>query len=427
MPWSSQPSAELAANPCVALSTLLVQVVSAVAVLSKTTKQVSDETKTKMLSVANAGIVATQLSKQPVTSDQASRLVAVVAAGNDMSVVCKLPSGCGNSGKSTARRHLMAQQDALAWISAIKSEKLAVAVGHSTQRRLLANSTTTTYVAPAFLAPTTTIAGLLASSATPGTGYMSAGDNGLYVSVANLLGRSYQGSVVAVGPDMAVGGAAVSNSTENVKLVFNQTLTGLCVDEAGVTQPNSTCSDVVVQVQLTYLPEASPVLADGATTAAGMPSDYATTSGVVSLTVGGSGTAKFPCDGCTATVTILITEHADPTKSYLCTAVTNGQLSLLDSSNAVSGAEVTAVAGVPSVQCSVNKAGSYLIGSTLKAVAPPGGQTEVPPGEDGGSTPTTGGASTGSNAPVIAGSVVGAVGGVILMAGVALMTMKKRR
>jgi hypothetical protein len=423
------------------LSTL--QVVSAVAVLTKTTNQLSNETKSKMLSVANSGIISAHLAKQPLTPNQGSNLLAVVAAGNDVKSDCKLPSGCIKN-KLKSSRHLLSTETAFAWISAVRSGASNAFDARQHQRQLLQDNSTANATAAAptaaaglpsvtrsgsstagFIAPLEDVAGLLATSATPATGYLSGGDNGLYVSVANLLGRTYPSSPIFVGPDVSPAGAALVNSTDNVHVVFNKPLTSLCIDEAGETVANSSCSDSVVPVQVMYLSESSPLLAVGATRSAGLPSDYTTMSGVVSLTAGSA--SSFPCDGCTATITIPIWEYADPTQDYICTQLsTTGQLSL---SNAIvsSGAVTNTVSdpAVPTVECTVSKPGQYLVGRTVKAVLPSQGVPEQT-GTGGDGSQAGSGNGSSSQVSVIAGSVVGAVGGAILLAGVALYVMKRR-
>jgi hypothetical protein len=421
------------------------QVVSAVAVLTKTTSQLSSETKSMMLDVAKSGIISAHLSKQPLTPSQGSRLLAVVAAGNDVSSACKLPSGCvkNAAAKATASRHLLSTQDALAWLGAITLDLGSSPAARQQKRSLLAETSTanatdtaaTAITLPSvsrsgiqttgFMAPLVDIAGLLATSATPATGYLSGGDNGLYVSVANLLGRSYPNSPVYVGPDITGAGAASVNSSDNVHVAFSKPLTSLCVDDAGEAIANSSCSDSVVPVQVMYLSESSPLLAAGATRSASLPSDYVTMSGVVTLTAGSA--SSLPCDSCTAAITIPIWEYADPTQDYVCTQLSSsGQLSLTNA--IVSSGSVTNTASdpaVPTVECTVSKPGSYLVGRTVRAAVPAQGVSELPgSGTDGSQAGDGKGGS--SQASVIAGSVVGAVGGAMLLAGAALYVMKLR-
>jgi hypothetical protein len=419
------------------------QVVSAVAVLTKTTSQLSSETKSKMLDVAKSGIISAHLSKQPLTPNQGSRLLAVVAAGNDVSSACKLPTGCvkNAAAKATGSRHLLSS---LAWMDAIRLDDSSSPAAQQQKRSLLADESTanttdaatvaalpsvsrSTSAIPTagFMAPLVDIAGLLATSATPATGYLSGGDNGLYVSVANLLGRTYPNSPVYVGPDISGVGAASVNSSDNVHVAFSKPLTSLCIDDAGEAIANSSCSDSVVPVQVMYLSESSPLLAAGATRSAGLPSDYVTMSGIVTLTAGSA--SSLPCDGCTAAITIPIWEYADPTQDYVCTQLSSsGQLSLTNA--IVSSGSVTNTASdpaVPTVQCTVSKPGSYLVGRTVRAVVPAQGVSEVPgSGTDG--SQAGGGKGGSSQASVIAGGVVGAVGGAMLLAGAALYVMKRR-
>jgi hypothetical protein len=253
---------------------LLLQVVAAVATLSKATQQLSSDAKSKMLLVVDTSITCAKVNKQLMTSDEATHMMAVVAAGHG--VKSSGTSAAANSAAGGGSRHLLSlsnQSQAQSDAQQPKCQKecgdhanggAAAATSSSedstssssywdgsngsryqlfggTPRSLLEG--TTAFAAPAFLATAQTIAALLTGAASPGSGYLSGGDNGLYVSVANQLGRSYSsGSGVAVGPVLTgTGGVAAATSGSNAVVSFSQPLTSSCVDEDGALDPNNTC------------------------------------------------------------------------------------------------------------------------------------------------------------------------------------------
>lgn len=238
------------------------------ATLSKATQQLSSDAKGKMLAVVESSITCAKVNKQQVTADEATRMWAVVAAGNGVK-----SSGAATAVSSSAgsSRHLLSQQQlqpevkgaetcgtgaATAAGSSAGCQDQAAAASESywegsndsryqlfgpTTRHLLADSTD--YVAPTFLTTAAAVAQLLAGAASPGSGFLSGGDNGLYVSVANQLGRSYAaGSSVAVGPVLTgTGGAADATSASNAVVGFSKALTSSCRAEDGSVQAGTTC------------------------------------------------------------------------------------------------------------------------------------------------------------------------------------------
>lgn len=73
------------------------------------------------------------------------------------------------------------------------------------------------------------------------------------------------------------------------------------------------------------------------------------------------------------------------------------------------------------VECSVNQAGTYVVGKVLRAVAAPAGG--VPTTEQQPAAATQG---PPGGVPAIVGGVVGGVVGAVLIAAVALVVIKRR-
>lgn len=403
-------------------SVLRVQVVSAVATLTKATTKVSKDSKQKMRNVASSGTAAVKLSKKPLSPTESSRLFSLVAAGNSMKDVCKVPVVC--DAKPAPARHLLEMADwygrslleaATPMTPAFRPIQEEQTVRYS--RHLLvdnstvsnttngtvtstASSNTTASPSPTPSAPTEpapaepaapaagpafvpdyieqayTVAGLLSKSASPASRYVSGGDNGLFVSVSNMLGRSYgssSGSLV-VGPALeTTGDASTDSAAENPQVLFSAALKGPCVDEDGSKLGDAPCSDVTVPVRITYLPDASLLVQPTATAtrklaaAATLPADFAFVSGAVTVEPAGSdASGALPCDGCTATITIPIWEEQQKDTLYYCTQVVDGALVLdpvVASSGSVTASQTTPSA--PTVACTVNKAGAYLVGKAL--------------------------------------------------------------
>ncbi len=105
----------------------LVQVVSTVATLSKTTTTLSKDAKNKMVSVGRAGLASAKLSPKPITPDSASRLIAVLAAGSGVSAVCKLPTGCKRSTAVPTSRHLLEVEVCDRAVASCAAELLGIA------------------------------------------------------------------------------------------------------------------------------------------------------------------------------------------------------------------------------------------------------------------------------------------------------------
>lgn len=233
-----------------------------------------------MLSVVDNSITCAKVNKQKINSDEATRMWAVVAAGSGVksasAAAAAISSAAGGS------RHLLARQEEAPARTLLPAQpkcqkesgehanatKAAVPVSSSSDststssywdgsngsryqlfgpppRSLLEG--TTDFTEPAFLATAQAIAALLADSASPGAQYLSGGDNGLYVSVANQLGRSYSASTgVAVGPVLSgTGGVAAPTSGSNAVVSFSKPLTSNCLAEDGSVQTNTACRYVV--------------------------------------------------------------------------------------------------------------------------------------------------------------------------------------
>lgn len=235
------------------------------ATLSKATQQLSSDAKSKMLSVVGTSITCAKVNKQQVTADEATRLWAVVAAGNGVKTAAKSTTAAA----SGSGRHLLAepQSTALQQPQQVKphckepqqepltnSSSSSYWDGSNDSRyqlfgptpqapRALLEAASTVYTPPAFLASAQEIATLLASAASPGTGFLSGGESGLYVSVANQLGRNYAGGTgVAVGPKLTgTGGGADASSASNALVSFSKPLTGSCVAEDGSVDASKQC------------------------------------------------------------------------------------------------------------------------------------------------------------------------------------------
>lgn len=252
---------------------LLPQVVAAVATLSKATQQLSSDTKSKMLSVVDTSIACAKVNKQKVTPDEATRMWAMVAAGHGIAPAGSTTAASGAA--AGAGRHLLARQEERQ-LTHLKGSQAAGLRANSTDAVALSTSTstssywdgssgsryqlfgppprfllegTTAFTEPAFLATAQAVAALLAASATSGSGYLSGGDNGLYVSVANQLGRSYSaaGAGVAAGPVLTgTGGAAAATSGSNAMVGFSKPLTSNCLNEDGSVEPGTVCRCVAL-------------------------------------------------------------------------------------------------------------------------------------------------------------------------------------
>jgi hypothetical protein len=255
--------------------THLPQVVAAVATLSKATRQLSSDAKSKMLSVVDTSIACVKVNKLKVTSDEATRMWAVVAAGHGIATTGSTTAAAAGAAAGTGR-HLLARQEQTQLTHSRSSTEAGLlangtdAMTHSTSSSTSSSSywdgssgsryqlfgppprslleETPVFTEPAFLATAQTVAALLAASATPGSGYLSGGDNGLYVSVANQLGRSYSaaGAGVAVGPVLTgTGGVAAATSGSNAVVGFSKPLTSNCLNEDGSVAPDTVCRCVV--------------------------------------------------------------------------------------------------------------------------------------------------------------------------------------
>lgn len=184
---------------------------SAVSTASNACTELSSDARDNMLSVVDAGLACYDTSFEGAFSpDQATCMFGVLATGSGLEASTPVAEA---TPVSQRHRHLLA-------------------TGSQTQRKLL-QTVSTSYTPPAFLATASHIAQLLSASA-PSSGFLSSGQNGLYVSVANQLGRSYASSQVAAGPALtSAGGAADVHSPDNVVVAFNMPLTGVCAVGGG--------------------------------------------------------------------------------------------------------------------------------------------------------------------------------------------------
>lgn len=183
---------------------------------------------------------------------------------------------------------------------------------------------------------------------------------------------------------------------------------------------------MVVPVTLTYVSDSSPLLSSTASRAAGataLPADFTVVSGALIIQASGSSTGALPCDSCVARLTIPISEAASSKYSYVCAHVISGQVYLDAAVVSSAGVRASTPGSGPVVECSVNQAGTYLVGRVL-APAQPGSPSQgvSTPGDQG----QAGQQAAGANVPAIVGGVVGGVMGAVLLAGVAVVVMKRR-
>jgi hypothetical protein len=184
------------------------------------------------------------------------------------------------------------------------------------------------------------------------------------------------------------------------------------------------CSDVVVPVTLTYLSDPSPLLTSTASRATGsfpLPTGFSVVSGALMLQASGLKTGALPCSDCAARLTIPLSEAANPAYNYMCAHVVDGQ-AYLDAAVVSAGtARTTPTDSASVVECSVNQAGSYIVGKVLRPVEAPA--QGVPVVEQPTDTTKQG---LPGGVPAMIGGIVGGVVGAVLIAAVALVVVKRR-
>lgn len=152
-----------------------------------------------------------------------------------------------------------------------------------------------------------------------------------------------------------------------------------------------------------------------------MPDGFTVVSGALLLQAGGRSTGPLPCDSCSARLTIPISKTPSAAYDYICARVVDGQV-YVDPAGISAGTARTATADSGAVvECSVNTAGSYVVGRALRA---PTGPAQGVPGAD-----TTGTAAKqpgSASVPSIVGGVVGGVVGAAVVAAGALFVAKRR-
>jgi hypothetical protein len=289
-----------------------------------------------MLQVGAAAITAASNSPEPLTPDGASALLAVVAAG--------VANGASTSAAATTGRRL--QSDATAF-------------------------------KPAYDQAATLVSGLLLRSTTPATGYTSAGDSGLYVAVANTLGRSYQGlsPAVVAGPTLAAADSSQADAAAaaNVRISFSGALVGNCssgADDAALTN-DAACLVPVVAV---YSRDAGAAL-DGVGISTSLPAGFSRVSGAATVMVAGAAAGALPCaaaGACTASITLPVSQPARTNQAFKCVRILSGKMVVVDDAAVVSSAQPSSTAAA-SVTCAVKEAGTYLVG--IHAAPEPAGQT----------------------------------------------------
>jgi hypothetical protein len=219
---------------------------------------------------------------------------------------------------------------------------------------------------PAYTTEAADVSALLLQSASPASGYKSSGDNGLFVAVSNLLGRSYQAAApaLAVGPDLLESDSSKADPSDkdNVPVSFSGNLVGACTDDNGASlTADGGCQVPVVAV---YTLDASPAL-DGTGLTADLPDGFTPVSGAVMLIVGGAASGVLPCAtaGCTAALTFPVSEAADVTSLYKCVRIAAGKMVMDDVVVGVASRPVSAsAAATPTFACHVKQAGAYVVG-----------------------------------------------------------------
>lgn len=210
------------------------------ATLTKATTQLSSDAKAKMMAVAQSSITSAKVTGAPVSPDQATRMWAVVAAASGVAAGSASAAAAAGAGTAAAAaRHLLSAPTGNTTTTSAYWAGSANSRYNLFSRHLLQ---TAAFAAPPFLSTAADIAALLAASATPGSGFLSGGEGGMYVSVANQLGRAYASSPVAVGPVLAAaGGAADPLSGSNAVVSFSKALSGGCVAEDGSVDAGTAC------------------------------------------------------------------------------------------------------------------------------------------------------------------------------------------
>lgn len=184
---------------------------------------------------------------------------------------------------------------------------------------------------------------------------------------------------------------------------------------------------MAVPLTVTFFSDPQPLLspaASRAADAAALPADFAVVSGALLLSVGGSSAGPLPCDGCVARLTLPISEAARTTTySYVCAQLVGGQ-AYLGAAVAPGATRTVAADGGSVLDCSISRAGTFVVGRTLRpASGAEGGAAEVPAEEQARAGKQ---AREAGGAPAIIGGVVGGVAGAALLAGIGLLLLKQR-
>lgn len=212
----------------------------------------SEETKQNLLTLVDAYIQTAQMSSALLSSDQISQALKVLAAAAAPTVTSSQQSSGGTGITTEGRRLLSANggqltQQHVGWLAGLR------VLLPSRQGRQLAQSSSTASSSTnaAVQSSVDALAALLAASASPASGFLSSGSNGLYLTVANLLGSMYGGEPLAVGSVLSSAGsnkAASPDAIQNVLVQMLSPLAGICIGESGSTA----CVDGAVLMMLQY-------------------------------------------------------------------------------------------------------------------------------------------------------------------------------
>ena len=348
------------------------QVVTAVASVSTMSSSPSAESKKQMKEVADGAIASAKQAGKGASGSYASSVITVVSTSSSK------PSKSTSSSK--AHRHLLEAD---------------------------APPGTTPAAAVTLLETLSQVAELLVPSATPATGPSSAGDQGLYVTVANVVGSNIQQQLVAAGSSMGqppstsgTGGdssmlVAVPTAATNVKVSFTGDYVGPCATDAADTEAAgdgapaaapSLCPEGVVSVKLLYLDDASVFLGSNTSSSgrrhllapvAVPASDLELLSGSVQLAVGDQ--QQLPCDNSSSSSSSCSASLSIPLSSTVTAGDPQVQCLLLEGGAAYRGGAagdglVTAAVGTTAANCTVKQSGTYAVGrvrSIAPAAAPP--------------------------------------------------------
>ena len=390
--------------------------VTAITGVSDVIENPSQETKEQIAGVVDNAIAAAKLGGTGVSGSYASNVLSLVATAS---------SGRGGNNNKQKGRHLLEEPAAAAGTANTSGSSLPAA-------------------AVSLLGTLSGLAGLLSPSATPATGPSSAGDKGLYVTVANLVGNNLEQQVIAAGSVMGPPSSGSSSSGDssmlvanataaaNVRLAFSGAFAGRCASdvtasggqEEGGTAAGATsalCADGIVAVRLFYIGDAAVFLGEGYSsneTSSGSSSrrsllapvpvagpDLELLSGSVYIKVGDQ--QQLPCDNssssnCSASVIIPLTSGFTPGDPQVqCLLLEGGTVfrgvTLADGVVTEAAGPASEDPAVSVAKCRVTRSGTYAVGRVQNMPLAPSA-TDGTGTADGNSTATVNGTDTSGRA-----------------------------